>query len=191
MAKAPTPNQTSAPAVKPGAAGGKPAKKETTEEVASKSSGGISVLGLIILTLLASGAGGGFGGLIASQLQYKMSEQAPEKQVEDSKLKHSNISKLQMFSLPLPPITTNLGGTSRVWIRLECTLISPAAMANETTTLTGQISEDIIAYLRTVTPDQLNGPGGFQHLREDLNDRLRIRTNSKDTSVIIQALIIE
>jgi flagellar FliL protein len=180
-----------AQAAKPGAAGAQPARKETTEEVASKSSGGISILALIILTLLASGAGSGFGLLISTQTQHKMSEKAAAKKVNVNKTQDSNISKLQMFSLPLPPITTNLAGTSRIWVRLECTLISPAVMANDTTTLTGQISEDIIAYLRTVTPEQLNGPGGFQHLREDLNDRVHIRTNSKDTNIIIQALIIE
>lgn len=187
MAKAPTPAQTPAPTAKPGAAGGQSSKKEASEEVVGKSSGGISVLAFIILTLLASGAGGGFGMFVSSQRQ----ETLPEPETKTDEAPAPNISKLQMFSLPLPPITTNLAGASRVWVRIECTLISSVPMATETTSLTGQISEDIIAYLRTVTPEQLNGPGGFQHLREDLNDRLRTRTNSKDTSIIIQALIIE
>ena len=187
MAKAPTAKQTPASGAEPGAAGGQPAKKETTEEVVRKSSGGISVLAFIILTLVASGAGGGFGMFVSSQRQ----ETLPKQEMKTDEAPASNISKLQMFSLPLPPITTNLAGSSRVWVRIECTLISPVEVAGETTSLTGQISEDIIAYLRTVTPEQLNGPGGFQHLREDLNDRVQIRTNSKATSVIIQALIIE
>jgi flagellar FliL protein len=186
MAKAPTP-QIPAPASKPGAAGGQSSKKATSEEVVGGASGGISVLAFIILTLLASGAGGGFGMVVSSQRQ----ETLPKQEMKTKEAPASNISRLQMFSLPLPPITTNLAGSSRVWVRIECTLISPVEVAAEATSLTGQISEDIIAYLRTVTPEQLNGPGGFQHLREDLNDRVQIRTNSKATSIIIQALIIE
>ncbi|MEJ2228294.1 MAG: flagellar basal body-associated FliL family protein [Alphaproteobacteria bacterium] len=182
MAKAPAGKQTPASAAKPGA----PSSKDKNAEVVEvKSSGGISVLGLIILTLLAVGAGGGFGMFIAEQPQKK----APVQKVDDKQ--KPKLSQLHMFSLELPPITTTLGGGARIWIRLECTLLTPVEMAEEASKLIGEISEDIIAYLRTVTPEQLNGPGGFQHLREDLNDRVHIRTKNKSTSIIIRALIVE
>ncbi len=184
MARAPAAKQMPA---KPGATGGQLPDTETTEEVVKKTSGGITVLALIILTLLTGGVGGGFGMLISTQFL----ERETKKEVKVSEAPKNDIPELQMFSLPLPPITTNLAGSSQIWVRIECTVISPAAMAGETKSLAGRISEDIIAYLRTVTPEQLNGPGGFQHLREDLNDRVQIRTNNKATSIIIQALIIE
>ena len=45
--------------------------------------------------------------------------------------------------------------------------------------LAAAIAEDIVAYLRTVPLAQLEGPSGFLHLREDLNDRARIRSGGK------------
>jgi flagellar FliL protein len=39
--------------------------------------------------------------------------------------------------------------------------------------------------------DQIEGPSGFQHLREDLNDRVRVRSEGKVLELIIQSLILE
>ncbi len=57
--------------------------------------------------------------------------------------------------------------------------------------LLGEITEDIIAYLRTVPMSDLEGPSGFLHLREDLNDRVRIRSGGKVREVVIQTLVLE
>ena len=57
--------------------------------------------------------------------------------------------------------------------------------------LLGEIAEDIIGYLRTVPMSDLEGPSGFLHLREDLNDRARIRSGGKIRELIIQALVLE
>ena len=57
--------------------------------------------------------------------------------------------------------------------------------------LVAQIAEDIIAFLRTVTLVQIQGASGFQHLREDLNDRVRVRSGGKVRDLVIQSMIIE
>ena len=57
--------------------------------------------------------------------------------------------------------------------------------------LVAQIAEDIIAFLRTVTLVQIQGASGFQHLREDLNDRVRVRSGGKIRDLVIQSMIIE
>jgi flagellar FliL protein len=57
--------------------------------------------------------------------------------------------------------------------------------------LAAQITEDIVAFLRTVPLTQIQGASGFQHLREDLNDRVRVRSGGKVRDLVIQALIIE
>ena len=63
--------------------------------------------------------------------------------------------------------------------------------AKEENMLAGRISEDIVAFLRTVPLAQIEGANGFQHLREDLNDRARIRSEGRVREVIIQSLIVE
>ena len=57
--------------------------------------------------------------------------------------------------------------------------------------LVAAIGEDIVAYLRTVSLAQIEGPSGFLHLREDLNDRARIRTGGKIRELVVQALVLE
>lgn len=153
--------------------------------VVKKVSGGISILALIVLTLVAGGAGGGFG-MLATRLLLGSLVTA-----EASRNASQKSDKMNMFILPLPPITTNLAGTSRIWMRLEASIVSKADLGEETAAISSQISEDVIAYIRSITPEQLDGPSGFEHLREDLNDRVRTRTNGKVSGIIIQALIIE
>jgi flagellar FliL protein len=53
------------------------------------------------------------------------------------------------------------------------------------------IAEDVVAYLRTVPITQLEGPSGLLHLREDLNDRARIRSGGKVKELVIQSLVLE
>jgi flagellar FliL protein len=63
--------------------------------------------------------------------------------------------------------------------------------AAEDNSLAGQIGEDILAFLRTLSLAQIQGASGFQHLREDLGDRVRTRSRGKVRDLIIQALIVE
>ena len=42
-----------------------------------------------------------------------------------------------------------------------------------------------------MTLTQIEGASGFQHLREDLNERARIRSGGKVRDLVIQALIVE
>jgi flagellar FliL protein len=58
-------------------------------------------------------------------------------------------------------------------------------------TLSAQIVEDIVAFLRTVSLTQIQGASGFQHLREDLNDRVRVRSGGKVRDLVVQSMIIE
>ena len=53
------------------------------------------------------------------------------------------------------------------------------------------ISEDILAYLRTVTLSQIEGPSGMQHLREDLVERARIRSEGRVKELVIQTLVVQ
>jgi flagellar FliL protein len=48
-----------------------------------------------------------------------------------------------------------------------------------------------MAFLRTVPLAQIEGANGFQHLREDLNDRVRARSGGNVRELIIQSMIVE
>jgi flagellar FliL protein len=54
-----------------------------------------------------------------------------------------------------------------------------------------QLREDMLAYMRTVSLAQLEGPSALQHLREDLNERASLRTGGAVTELIIQTLVVQ
>jgi flagellar FliL protein len=91
----------------------------------------------------------------------------------------------------LPAIITNLAAPERAWIRLEASLVMENEQSAEANALAGAIVEDIVAFLRTVSLRQLQGASGYQHLREDLNDRVRMRGGGKVRDLLIQNLVVE
>lgn len=91
---------------------------------------------------------------------------------------------------PLAPIVTNLTDTPVVWIRLESSLVFEE-IPDDVEALSARISEDIVAFLRTISVKQIEGGAGFQHLSEDLNERVRARSGGVVNELIIQGLIVE
>jgi flagellar FliL protein len=53
------------------------------------------------------------------------------------------------------------------------------------------IHEDILAYMRTVTLQQVQGASGFRHLKTDLEERARIRSDGLATQLMIRTLLFE
>ncbi|HZT49601.1 MAG TPA: flagellar basal body-associated FliL family protein [Hyphomicrobiaceae bacterium] len=91
---------------------------------------------------------------------------------------------------PMPAIVTNLASPQKTWIRLEASILASDPGADNSS-MAAAIAEDVVAYLRTVPVTQLEGPSGFLHLREDLNDRARIRSGGKVRELVIQSLVLE
>lgn len=148
-----------------------------------------SVVGLIaelaILTCFAVGAGGLFGMQVLGGLDHggaKPEAAAPKA----AKPKHAEGSNLK----PLPTIVTNLASPKGTWIRIEASIVVGPEASNSNA-LAASISEDMIAYLRTVSLEQLEGPSGFLHLREDINDRARIRSSGKIDEIVLHAVVLE
>lgn len=92
--------------------------------------------------------------------------------------------------LQLPTIVTNLAGQTGGWVRLEASVL----IGDEKAVAPGiaaQFAEDVTALLRTLSLSQISGAAGFQHLREDLVDRLRLRSGGRVREFIIQSMVIE
>lgn len=91
----------------------------------------------------------------------------------------------------LPPVVTNLGAPQDTWIRLEASIVfDPKALPNPEA-VAGKISEDLLAYLRTVSLKQLEGPVGLQSIREDLNDRAAVRSGGKVRELVLRTLVVQ
>lgn len=90
--------------------------------------------------------------------------------------------------VPLEPITTNLAAPSSMWARLELSLVfdGPADPA-----LAQTIHQDLFAYLRTIKLNQVESASGFQHLKSDLEERARIRSEGRVSQILIKTLLFE
>lgn len=88
----------------------------------------------------------------------------------------------------LAPVTTNLASPDTVWVRLDASLMfdepPPPEMAEA-------VHQDLLAYLRTVKMHQVEGASGFQHLREDLQERAAIRSGGHVKALLIRTLVFE
>ena len=62
----------------------------------------------------------------------------------------------------MPPIVTNLGSPKDTWIRLEASIVFDAKALPHPEILAGEIAGDELAYLRTVTLAQIEGPIGLR-----------------------------
>lgn len=90
--------------------------------------------------------------------------------------------------VPLEPVTTNLAAPRDIWVRMELAVIFSAPPPPQ---LVRAIHEDILAYMRTVSLQQVQGASGFRHLKTDLEERARIRSDGLATQLMIRTLLFE
>jgi flagellar protein FliL len=89
------------------------------------------------------------------------------------------------------PLTTNLHGLKAPWIRLEGALVYEAAIERDMPEIASRITEDFLAFLRSVKPEQVRSRSGFRTLMEDLNERAKLRSGGKVAQFVVSAFIIE
>lgn len=91
----------------------------------------------------------------------------------------------------LPSIVTNLARPKHAMIRLQAAILFKAKAVANPDVLANQIAGDTMAFLSTVTASQIEGASGLAHLRDDLNDRARIRSQGRVREMIIETLVVQ
>lgn len=161
------------------AAAGKAEKKEGAKSL---------VLTLGLLTLLSAVIGGGFGLSIVSSIQKRIEEKfkaVPQK----SETPSPYIGDIAIKRLS--PIVTNLMGSESDWIRLEASIVYKAGQELNADVMAAQTRQDVLAYLRTVSLAQIQGPSGLLHVREDLNERVKLRSNGQIQELVLETLVVQ
>jgi flagellar protein FliL len=159
------------------------------EDEGKKKSGLVVTIAIVlVLSLIAGGGGWMVGGLIAPQVDQPEVTAAENAHGEGDKKEDKPEDKPRENVVALEPITTNLSYPSDNWIRVEVSLV----FANEPDdALADQIHQDILAYLRTVSLQQIEGPRGFQYLREDLRERVKLRSEGRVNDLLMRTFVIE
>lgn len=145
-----------------------------------------AILGIAIVTLLAVGAGGGFGFYLSGNLKTPADAHPAKPAHAEEKLKVPSGAKL----VELAPIIANLAEPKNAFVRIEGSLVLEGEV-EDAAALGSKISEDIVAYLKTTSLAQFEGASGFQYLREDLNDRARVRGGKEVRELVIHGMVVE
>jgi flagellar protein FliL len=141
-----------------------------------------SLIELTIVVLLGAAAGAAFEAL----------RPAPPSALDKPAESSSAAPPAQPSAIvDLPPIVTNLGAPQDTWIRLEGSIIFDPKALSHPEALASQIGDDVLAYLRTVTLRQLEGPIGLENIRQDLNERAAIRSGGKVRALVIRTLVVQ
>ncbi|URK88522.1 flagellar basal body-associated FliL family protein [Rhizobium sp. RCAM05350] len=170
-----------------------------------KSSSVVLIVALAVLTLVAGGGGWLIGGVLApkplSTEEAKIVEEAKaavalkkagqQKPEGEAGKKDEGLPKIATEAngvVQLDAITTNLAYPTENWIRLEVALLFKGA---PDVAMAEQIHQDIAAYLKTVSLQQIQGPRGFQYLKDDIEERVDLRSEGRVTNVIFRTFVIQ
>ena len=138
------------------------------------------------LTVVGAGAGAFAGTLIVAKIRASIAadsappEAAVRMTVGDDMVIHE-----------LAPIVTNLAQPEGVKVRLQASILFNKKEVSAPTLMSAQITDDLIGYLKTLSIAQLQGGSGLQSLREDLNERVAIRSEGHVRELIIETLVVQ
>jgi flagellar FliL protein len=146
-----------------------------------------SIAALAVLTVVAAGSGTLLGFHLVGSVETAVKHKAEEAESPSPQPLYPVGSSL----LKVPPVVANLASPQDVWVRVEASIVVADTEIATPDVLAGEIAEDILAYLRTVSLEQIEGPSGLLHLHEDLNDRVAIRSNDQVHELIIETLVVQ
>lgn len=149
--------------------------------------GWLALLGL--LTLVAGAAGGLSGTFLVSKAE-KAVEEKKKSEVEEP-VARTVATDANVGLTSLGTIVTNLAGPGEVWIRLESAIVVRKDTLPADGVAVAEIRQDVLAYLRTLSVSQIESPSGLQHLREDLAERVALRTGGKVREFFIETLVVQ
>ncbi len=138
-----------------------------------------------VFTLLAGGGGAGLGLYLSNQPSPSSTPAAKEEGDGQSPAHAANLTVRE-----LPPIITNLQ-TSDVWVRIHAAIIYDPSAVPTPDIMISEITTDILGFLQTLSIAQLAGASGLQHLREDLNDRVLVRSEGHIRELVIESVVVQ
>jgi flagellar FliL protein len=139
-----------------------------------------AILGLIIGTAVAIVGGFGFGAVVLKKPEPGAA--APAAATEAKKPEREVRS--------LAPIIANLGNPPETFVRLQVAIVLEPNTP-DSNVLTTKVADDIVTYLRTVSLAEIQGPTGYQYLREDLKKRAIQLGGGKIQDIFLTTFVVE
>lgn len=154
------------------------------------------IIPVLLLTLIAGGGGFAVATILGPNLAL-----APHTEVAASDGSHASKPAEEAAGdahgentgiiRQLAPIVTNLASPKDVWMRIELSIVIKPEAKAEQDLIAVKSSDQILALLRTIDLAQIEGPSGFLHFREDINDLVRESSEHKVAQVLINSMVVE
>jgi flagellar protein FliL len=164
------------------------AKKDKKQDQAASGGGGSIVMSAVVALVFGAGGGGAAGYFLMPDIV--PSGASPHTEQPAPAARTAGRFPDDAVELAVPSIIADLDESTKLRARLDVSIIV-AHGTPETTTLLGEVREDVIAYLKGLTVDDIQGVRGFQNLREQLDDRARIRGRGAILGLLIGGLVLE
>ncbi len=158
-----------------------------------------TIIAVTVVTLIAAGAGAGIGSMLASSAPPAAAapEPEPEHQAEDEghAAPKSDIEAAQETPVPLQlielkPVLTNIYSPEDAWLRIEASLVVKQDGTLNGEVLAAEVESDTLAFLRSVQLAQVEGSRGLLHLRDDLRERAKLRSDAV-VDYLIRTMVAE
>lgn len=150
------------------------------------------VMGLVIALLVTTGLGIGGGAVLALNQVDTIAAAEKKKAIEAPRMVDDALAwSKDTAVVDLDPVIANLASPSQMWIRLETAIIFNKDEVSDVARLKTEVTGDILAFVRTVTVGELQGASALNHLRDDLNERVRFQTAGAVEELIIEAMVLQ
>ncbi|ORE95797.1 flagellar basal body-associated FliL family protein [Acuticoccus yangtzensis] len=146
-----------------------------------------TIIAAIVVTLMGGAAGAGLGMMQAETIATIATKRANEAPVEKTALAWDPATAVTR----LQPMVTNLAAPSGARIRLETAMVFNTEAVEDVERMKATLSTDIIAFLRTVSMGELVGASAFNHLRDDLNERVRVASSGTVNELLIETMVLQ
>jgi flagellar FliL protein len=140
------------------------------------------------LTVLGAVGGGLVGTMIVAKVRASMAAASPA--ADQAPVSKSAFAE-DVVVKELPTIVTNLAQPEGTKVRLQASILFRKKEIEQPQLVAGQITDDLVGYLKTLSIAQLQGGSGLQSLREDLNERVAIRSEGHVRELIIETLVVQ
>ena len=159
-----------------------------------------TIIAVVVLTLVGGGGGWVLGGMLAPKLTPPKAadatapvappagEKAKPAEGEKTGDAPPKISTEANNVISIEPITANLFYPADSVIRIELALLfkGPPDVA-----LAEMIHQDVMEYLKTVSLQDIQGPSGFKNLKDDIQERVDLRSEGRVSQVMFRSFVIE
>jgi flagellar protein FliL len=143
-----------------------------------------TVLPVTVLTILAVALGGTTGKLIVARLRPALAAASGAANGSSPYTGDTDVRELA-------PILTNLADAAHTEVRLQASIVYQKKAVENPTVLMAKISDDLVAFLKTLSVEQIQGASGLQNLRDDLNERAAVRSQGLVREIIIETLVVQ